>query len=110
MDREVAIEVIKLSSGASNGLAILADPRTFRKISGPGSNMPKDVHHLAAVAEAIGLGDAPLLALSRTAQSKIAELAARLSDARSAEHTSELQSLMRISYAVFCLKQTKSHN
>src|SRR3546814_5431395 len=26
-------------------------------------------------------------------------------DARSEEHTSELQSLMRISYAVFCLKQ-----
>src|SRR3546814_6665196 len=33
---------------------------------------------------------------------------------RSEEHTSELQSLMRISYAVFCLKkkkqQTKNHN
>src|SRR3546814_9555329 len=30
---------------------------------------------------------------------------------RSEEHTSELQSLMRISYAVFCLKQKKStHN
>src|SRR3546814_4744703 len=29
--------------------------------------------------------------------------------ARSEEHTSELQSLMRISYAVFCLKKTK-HN
>src|SRR3546814_6860253 len=27
--------------------------------------------------------------------------------ARSEEHTSELQSLMRISYAVFCLKKTK---
>src|SRR3546814_8482549 len=27
--------------------------------------------------------------------------------ARSAEHTSELQSLMRISYAVFCLKKKK---
>src|SRR3546814_3895244 len=27
---------------------------------------------------------------------------------RSEEHTSELQSLMRISYAVFCLKQKKS--
>src|SRR3546814_1798091 len=27
---------------------------------------------------------------------------------RSEEHTSELQSLMRISYAVFCLKQTKT--
>src|SRR3546814_5580024 len=28
---------------------------------------------------------------------------------RSEEHTSELQSLMRISYAVFCLKTTKKH-
>src|SRR3546814_4630021 len=28
---------------------------------------------------------------------------------RSEEHTSELQSLMRISYAVFCLKKTKTH-
>src|SRR3546814_8952871 len=33
-------------------------------------------------------------------------------DVRSEEHTSELQSLMRISYAVFCLKkkkETKTH-
>src|SRR3546814_5711284 len=29
---------------------------------------------------------------------------------RSEEHTSELQSLMRISYAVFCLKKNKTHN
>src|SRR3546814_5155028 len=29
---------------------------------------------------------------------------------RSEEHTSELQSLMRISYAVFCLKKKKPHN
>src|SRR3546814_5957952 len=30
--------------------------------------------------------------------------------ARSEEHTSELQSLMRISYAVFCLKKKKKPN
>src|SRR3546814_6049363 len=40
---------------------------------------------------------------------------ARRFSARSAEHTSELQSLMRISYAVFCLKKknnayTSKHN
>src|SRR3546814_3739079 len=29
---------------------------------------------------------------------------------RSEEHTSELQSLMRISYAVFCLKKKKDNN
>src|SRR3546814_2502986 len=32
------------------------------------------------------------------------------SSSRSEEHTSELQSLMRISYAVFCLKKKKIHN
>src|SRR3546814_15397767 len=31
-------------------------------------------------------------------------------DKRSEEHTSELQSLMRISYAVFCLKKKTDHN
>src|SRR3546814_8207747 len=31
-------------------------------------------------------------------------------DARSEEHTSELQSLMRISYAVFCLKKKNTKN
>src|SRR3546814_8253355 len=34
----------------------------------------------------------------------------RSKPARSEEHTSELQSLMRISYAVFCLKKKKQKN
>src|SRR3546814_10376306 len=34
--------------------------------------------------------------------------AAMLREIRSEEHTSELQSLMRISYAVFCLKKKKN--
>src|SRR3546814_1171884 len=33
-----------------------------------------------------------------------------LGGSRSEEHTSELQSLMRISYAVFCLKKKKKQN
>src|SRR3546814_6485151 len=33
----------------------------------------------------------------------------KVTDYRSEEHTSELQSLMRISYAVFCLKKKKNH-
>src|SRR3546814_5088180 len=37
----------------------------------------------------------------------VRHLAARLGATRSEEHTSELQSLMRISYAAFCLKKTK---
>src|SRR3546814_1899770 len=45
------------------------------------------------------------------AQHRIGGLVARLPErlARSEEHTSELQSLMRISYAVFCLKKTNIH-
>src|SRR3546814_3611948 len=37
-----------------------------------------------------------------------AELARHYTGPRSEEHTSELQSLMRISYAVFCLKKKKT--
>src|SRR3546814_6997439 len=39
-----------------------------------------------------------------------AELDANPDGVRSEEHTSELQSLMRISYAVFCLKKKKRQN
>src|SRR3546814_6487622 len=52
----------------------------------------------------------------RTSQRKVRGAGKALErDARSEEHTSELQSLMRISYAVFCLKkknttQTKHRN
>src|SRR3546814_9994583 len=38
----------------------------------------------------------------------LASLIASSSSSRSEEHTSELQSLMRISYAVFCLKKKKN--
>src|SRR3546814_8942996 len=40
----------------------------------------------------------------KSAEEKVASF---LLEMRSEEHTSELQSLMRISYAVFCLKNTK---
>src|SRR3546814_6694097 len=39
-----------------------------------------------------------------------AERRARAGVPRSEEHTSELQSLMRLSYAVFCLKKKKKNN
>src|SRR3546814_1931119 len=47
------------------------------------------------------------LFIEMAARSGNGELVASIT-ARSEEHTSELQSLMRISYAVFCLK--KKHN
>src|SRR3546814_1871969 len=42
-----------------------------------------------------------------TSDGEIVELGSDAPDARSEEHTSELQSLMRNSYAVFCLKKKK---
>src|SRR3546814_13179781 len=46
----------------------------------------------------------------RTAcRTRVSRLAHPSADVRSEEHTSELQSLMRISYAVFCLKK-KTNN
>src|SRR3546814_5056175 len=48
------------------------------------------------------------LLMTRDAQAQARTEAARAAVARSEEHTSELQSLMRISYAVFCLKKKKS--
>src|SRR3546814_6278003 len=48
----------------------------------------------------------PLLAHPLDLLDRVAE---QCFDFRSEEHTSELQSLMRISYAVFCLKK-KKHN
>src|SRR3546814_2088054 len=47
---------------------------------------------------------------SRWARRRFARLKRRwpkMGEVRSEEHTSELQSLMRISYAVFCLKKKK---
>src|SRR3546814_2153932 len=45
----------------------------------------------------------------RLARSAERSAAARSVDRRSEEHTSELQSLMRLSYAVFCLQTKKSY-
>src|SRR3546814_6888648 len=69
--------------------------------------------HPGAQTEAIA--DLPLAALRLTPEALVAAARfglERIADLRSEEHTSELQSLMRISYAVFCLKKktTKTYN
>src|SRR3546814_5433539 len=56
----------------------------------------------------VGAGRAGRLLLQRQVHALVAAVLLRL--ARSEEHTSELQSLMRISYAVFCLKKKKTNN
>src|SRR3546814_2303317 len=54
----------------------------------------------------VDVGELEVLA---RAQAQAQALDAGLDYLRSEEHTSELQSLMRISYAVFCLKKKTTH-
>src|SRR3546814_3876909 len=54
----------------------------------------------------VGAGDALFQVLDVADEDR--DGCALLGDDRSEEHTSELQSLMRISYAVFCLKKKQS--
>src|SRR3546814_3607713 len=49
----------------------------------------------------------PLAAVDRRVRAEDRDAGRRSPGGRSEEHTSELQSLMRISYAVFCLKKKK---
>src|SRR3546814_5173119 len=62
--------------------------------------------HRARIRRTGAAGNDPLPA----ADARQGPTLARRAVARSEEHTSELQSLMRISYAVFCLKKKNKNN
>src|SRR3546814_6127433 len=70
---------------------------------GLGASRPQ-VEHL----QEVGAGHMRGQALD-LADAEIDRRLAEVQRLRSEEHTSELQSLMRISYAVFCLKKTTQH-
>src|SRR3546814_4471783 len=56
--------------------------------------------------EGVGLADRGTFVLDPQGEIQLLEITPE-GEGRSEEHTSELQSLMRISYAVFCLKKQK---
>src|SRR3546814_2199468 len=60
-----------------------------------------EVHHRAGVHDRIGISDLVDISPDGRGRREVDRVE------RSEEHTSELQSLMRISYAVFCLKKNK---
>src|SRR3546814_3612659 len=74
---------------------------------------------LSAVLQALELGHLDLMGDQRSMEAPppaealeqtVSAIWSDLFALRSEEHTSELQSLMRISYAVFCLKKKKHKN
>src|SRR3546814_8241141 len=101
MDREV------LQAAREKGKLKGALARAFKSSD---FNIPADIPERieAALRQAVldRLGLEARASMVVTGSEKI-ETAARRG--RSEEHTSELQSLMRNSYAVFCLKKTTNH-
>src|SRR3546814_4001115 len=71
-----------------------------------GSLDPAAVIGGIAILEPVGQEEIDDLVLGRTINRRLCASGAERQE-RSEEHTSELQSLMRISYAVFCLKKKK---
>src|SRR3546814_2041692 len=100
-------EVVKKArSGSSEALAKaeLKLSRTFARYVSDVRRKPSiKITYLDRELEPERLTEAAIL----RAAALVPSFADYMDDARSEEHTSELQSLMRISYAVFCLQKKK---
>src|SRR3546814_10897809 len=83
-DRHTSVMLSPFKSRATNRRRSSSTELSFHGINTSGQ-MPESVTHVSGTKRHLCLGS--------------------LTSARSEEHTSELQSLMRISYAVFCLKK-----
>src|SRR3546814_304395 len=83
---------------------VLLDVRQDCAIVGDPQRVEQIVAHLVQNAIDASPADQPV-EISLCAPGREAQIV--IADRRSEEHTSELQSLMRISYAVFCLKKKK---
>src|SRR3546814_5813773 len=87
-------------------LAAQAHAGILDELNGLKRTLPELLQHAQMARPAAELGDHDRAAVERPS----GVLGGGTLDYRSEEHTSELQSLMRISYAVFCLKQRKILN
>src|SRR3546814_6660818 len=70
----------------------------------------KNIQNSTLNAKMISIASALSRATGPSRTPSIMIIAHRATNSRSEEHTSELQSLMRISNAVFCLQQKKQYN
>src|SRR3546814_2890784 len=102
MDPVGKSEIPDLLHAADIGLHVLADVELFRTAVSPNKVFDYMAASLVTVTNCPGL-------VSDLVQRSGGGLGVGPTK-RSEEHTSELQSLMRISYAVFCLKKKKKEN
>src|SRR3546814_2321683 len=98
---EYSINLIATNNELPPEIAKMEFEKTFGRLSRDGKITLESVEVALAMAKASGAKDlAP-------ADQVFQNLDIVPTKPRSEEHTSELQSLMRISYAVFCLKKKK---
>src|SRR3546814_8156209 len=93
-------DVHDMAWAAGNGDAPVKARARDRQVRQASSD---EAHHF--IATAVGLDELRVRLIMRQKQVGIG---GKAEEPRSAEHTSELQSLMRTPYAVFCLKKKKS--
>src|SRR3546814_4798079 len=79
------------------------------KASGPSGGLGGGEHGCPRDVQGVGPSAPRILHLGRRLSARCRQRVSSRS-IRSEEHTSELQSLMRISYAVFCLKKKTQNN
>src|SRR3546814_7458380 len=101
---------LEISGGHLNAVRTIAILRP-RRIAGPQDVVPQVVDTLRAIidrhrGQKLATADERAGVEARGHRQRMLQLDVLLGP-RSEEHTSELQSLMRISYAVFCLKKKK---
>src|SRR3546814_8399266 len=92
--------------GAGRGHTEIERPQAIGRQADDLGAIILEPHQLVVRVSAFAIGIEQFAAMTgNIGETRLPELAQRVM--RSEEHTSELQSLMRISYAVFCLKKKK---
>jgi 3-hydroxyisobutyrate dehydrogenase len=71
IDAKMAASVIRTSSGMSAGFGLIMDRAPVEKMSGPTSNIRKDVDHLIELVEERGIASATLTAVSTTTAARV---------------------------------------
>src|SRR3546814_4428306 len=85
--------IMTITATIAGAISMLGNFAMFAGMTGGGNDRPNPIAMIAAMIVA-----------------PFAAMLVQMAISRSEEHTSELQSLMRISYAVFCLKKKKKQN
>src|SRR3546814_2885370 len=107
---ETMVEIAAAAQAMRDRLIPIEAPEGAIDVCGTGGDGHHTLNVSTAVSIVVAACEVPVAKHGNRAASSKSGAADTLEALRSEEHTSELQSLMRISYAVFCLKKKTTHN